>query len=131
LDAEKMGQELDALLEEKASIAAQKSKNEGYLKDKSNEFLILARLTSTDFTLTDRFEKTLTYFEQSVRANRNEENIFAYAYFLNEHNQFLKALSLYEEALEIYKRLAQTNPERYEPYVAMTQNNLGLMYRRP
>jgi cytochrome c-type biogenesis protein CcmH/NrfG len=27
------------------------------------------------------------------------------------------------------KRLAQTNPERYEPDVAMTQNNLGIMYR--
>jgi tetratricopeptide (TPR) repeat protein len=43
-------------------------------------------------------------------------------------NAYDKAEGAYAEALEIYKRLAQTNPERYEPDVAMTQNNLGLMY---
>ncbi|MCB9351209.1 MAG: tetratricopeptide repeat protein [Lewinellaceae bacterium] len=32
------------------------------------------------------------------------------------------------EALEIRKRLVLDNPQRYEPYVAMTQNNLGMMY---
>jgi tetratricopeptide (TPR) repeat protein len=30
--------------------------------------------------------------------------------------------------LAIYQRLAQANPKRYEPDVAMTQNNLGNMY---
>ncbi|MCB9052446.1 MAG: tetratricopeptide repeat protein [Lewinellaceae bacterium] len=33
------------------------------------------------------------------------------------------------EALEIYQRLlVLDNPQRYEPDVAMTQNNLGAMY---
>ncbi|MCB9351205.1 MAG: tetratricopeptide repeat protein [Lewinellaceae bacterium] len=33
------------------------------------------------------------------------------------------------EALEIRKRLTLDNPQRYEPDVATTQNNLGIMYR--
>ncbi|MCB9052445.1 MAG: tetratricopeptide repeat protein [Lewinellaceae bacterium] len=35
---------------------------------------------------------------------------------------------VYLEALEIRKRLVLDNPQRYEPDVAMTQNNLGAMY---
>jgi hypothetical protein len=46
-------------------------------------------------------------------------------------NAYDQAEGAYAEALEIRKRLAQTNPERYEPDVAMTQNNLGNMYCRP
>ncbi|MCB9052448.1 MAG: hypothetical protein H6556_23690 [Lewinellaceae bacterium] len=37
--------------------------------------------------------------------------------------------TVYLEALEIRKRLALDNPQRYEPDVATTQNNLGIMYR--
>ena len=35
---------------------------------------------------------------------------------------------MYSEALEIYKRLAKSNPQAYEPYVATTLNNLALLY---
>ena len=35
---------------------------------------------------------------------------------------------MYLSAMEIYRRLAAVNPQVYEPYLAMTQNNLGLLY---
>ena len=35
----------------------------------------------------------------------------------------------YEEALKIYRELAQKEPETYLPYVAATLNNLGILDR--
>ena len=43
-------------------------------------------------------------------------------------NEYAKAENAYLEALEIYQRLATTNPATYEPDVAGTQNNLGTLY---
>jgi hypothetical protein len=39
-----------------------------------------------------------------------------------------KAQSAYEEALEIYRTLAKTNPDAYLSEMAMTLNGLGLLY---
>jgi tetratricopeptide (TPR) repeat protein len=44
-------------------------------------------------------------------------------------NEFEKAASSYEEALGIRRKLAEVNPQSYEPYVAGTLNNLGNLYR--
>ena len=41
--------------------------------------------------------------------------------------RFTESEAMYKEALEIRRRLAQTNPQAYEPYVAQTQYNLGLL----
>ncbi|MCB9351207.1 MAG: tetratricopeptide repeat protein [Lewinellaceae bacterium] len=43
-------------------------------------------------------------------------------------NAYDRAEEVYLEALEIRKRLVLDNPQRYEPDVATTQNNLGIMY---
>ena len=40
-----------------------------------------------------------------------------------------KARMEYEEALKIYRELAQKEPETYLPYVAATLNNLGILDR--
>ena len=40
-------------------------------------------------------------------------------------NEFGDALESYKEALEIYRKLDQSNPQTYLPYVARTLNNLG------
>jgi tetratricopeptide (TPR) repeat protein len=39
-----------------------------------------------------------------------------------------EAEGAYNEALEIRRRLAEKNPEAYEPYVATTLNNLAILY---
>ena len=127
LDAGEMGSELDALLHEKQHLQHQQTENEAHLTDKAYEFLILARLTAVNFTLASRYDKTLEYFEQSLKAAHTIENTFAYAYFLQQHNQFIAALPFYTEALEIYRRLAEANPQAYLPYVAATLNNLAVL----
>ena len=128
LDAEMMGKELDALLQQKGHLQERTAENQQQLTSKANEYLILARLTATDFTLPDPFKKTLLYFEQSLRAERSTENVFAYAYFLNEHKQFSQVQPLYEEVLEMYRQLAEVNPQAYLPNVATTLNNLAALY---
>lgn len=81
LDAEPMGQELEALLQRKTRLEEQRAENEQHLRDKAHEFLILARLTAIDFNQPNRFDKTTDYFEQSLKAAHTLENTFAYAYF--------------------------------------------------
>jgi tetratricopeptide (TPR) repeat protein len=46
----------------------------------------------------------------------------------NAKNDYVRAEAAYIEALKIYRRLANANPQTYEPYVAGTQNNLGNLY---
>ena len=127
LDAEKMGNELDALISETERLQQKTEENQQNRKDKANEFLILARLTATDFSLPDRYEKTVECFEQSLRAERNTENLFEYAKYLYDHKQFTPALRYYEEALRTYRELAEENPRAYKPDVAMTLNNLAAL----
>jgi hypothetical protein len=125
LDAGEMGSELDALLSQKQQLQHRQTENEANLLDKANEFLILARLTAVDYTFADRYDKTVEYFEQSLKAVHTVDNTFEYAYFLQQHNQLVAAVPFYTEAIEIYRRLAKTSPQIYLPYVAVTLNNLA------
>ncbi|MCB9036828.1 MAG: tetratricopeptide repeat protein [Lewinellaceae bacterium] len=95
----------------------------------ADEYLIKAQLTLTQLENPNRFEEADQYFQESIHTSAAFDNIFGYAYFLDEQNQDYKAVDYYKQALEIYQRLALDNPQRYEPDVATTQNNLGIMYR--
>ena len=125
LDAGEMRIELSALLEEKDSLKQKTNSNEQHLKDKANEFLILADLTATDFNLPDRFEKTKEYYRESLLAERNDHNIFNFAHFLHEHNELEDACILYYEAQEICRELAHSDPHAYLPKAGHILNNLG------
>jgi hypothetical protein len=127
LDAEQMGNELDALLEQKEQLQHQQAENEANLLDKANEFLILARLTAVDYNRwADRYEKTTHYFEQSLKAAHTLENTIEYAYFLHEYHQFAAATPFFAEALASYRRLAEGSPETYLPKVAQVLNKLAI-----
>ena len=120
LDAEQLTTELDALLAKKNRITQ-------LLRDKADEFLILARLTAINLELDNRFEQTCTYFEQSLQAQENYDNLFAYAVFLQKHNQNNKATPYYVKALDIVRELVLQDEPTYLPNVAVTLNNLGLL----
>jgi tetratricopeptide (TPR) repeat protein len=120
LDGEMICSELNAPLH-KSGQSDQK------LEGKADEFLMLARTTVMDFTLPNRFEKANAYFEQSLIAARNPENLYEYAQFLHEQNNVTIAQFLYEEALQKYTCLAASSPEAHLPYVAIILNNLGLL----
>jgi len=97
---------------------AEKEENQQKLKNIADEYLMLARLTATNYDLgKKRYETAKKYFEQSLKADRNAENIFAFAYFLQENKQVLKAIKLYKEELEIYRRQSQHNGEDTQTYL--------------
>lgn len=128
LNAEKMGDEQSSLLRQKAQQQQQLAETDRLLINNANEFLILARLNAVDFDLPDRFEKTVEYFEQSLKAAHTFDNTFAYACFLHQHNQFNDVAPFYQEALAFSRRLAEANPQTYLPDVAMTAVNMSIFY---
>ena len=69
----------------------------------------------------------ITYRAELDTANAGWQ--FDAGYYLQGQNQFLKAAHYYEKALEIRRRLANSNPQAYEPDVAATLNNLADLYR--
>src|SRR5262249_30777451 len=125
LDAEQMGTELDALLNRDEQLQQQQAEIKALRTDMANEFLILARLTAVDVHLLGWLEKTIDYFKQSLKAAFTLDNVFEYAVFLHQHNDFNTALPFYEKALTVYRGLAETDPQTYLPDVATTLNNLA------
>ena len=125
LDTDKMGVELEQLLAQKENLSQIVSENGQQLIDKSNEYLVLARLTAIDFEQVGFFEKTIQYFEKSIKAAKNQENLFAYAYFLQENNQFQEAISIYEELVPVFRGLVQSQPQTYLHGLAAALHNFA------
>ena len=78
------------------------------------------------FKLQNQHDSAAYYIEKrSLRDTSNAEWQFDAANYLYGQKQFQKAEPYYKKALEIYRRLSRSNPEAYEPYVALTLNNLA------
>lgn len=72
----------------------------------------------------DKAAETLKLLADKLNSS---EDIFAYARFCQEQNDFQDAEIYYEKSLGICQRLAKDNPKIYEPNVAHTLNNLANM----
>src|SRR3990172_989335 len=169
LKAEELSHDQEHLLNAKESKNRELEELNKQLLGNANEFLIKAQITAINFNNPNRFQDTCRFYEQSIRSYMHFDNLFAYAYFLQQHNQhneaeryyqevmkrfgreldaptramtlnnlgilqkdkneFEDALKSYKEALEIYRKLAQSNPQTYLPYVATTLNNLGILQK--
>ncbi|MBT9100086.1 tetratricopeptide repeat protein [Methylovulum psychrotolerans] len=129
LDAEKMGQDQQSLLNEKARLQERQAENAAHLEDNATEFILKAQLTALDYSLPEpeRIAQTSGYFNQALKSARTPENVFAFARFMQDHNQYAPAEALYREALGSYRQLAATNPAVSLPDVAMTLNNLAAL----
>ncbi len=93
----------------------------------AEEWKMKAVLLATQYEDRDWFEKTKGYYEKALKVDRSAENLFEYAKFLQAHNQYIPATPLYEEALERYRSLVQSNPQAFLPNVAKTLNNLAAL----
>ena len=84
------------------------------LKNNSEEFYLLAMATQIDYDNPNQFEDTCKYFESSIKSNINKFNIYQFAFFLNEHNQFAKA----EEYFSIFwNKFAIDLPETHKAFI--------------
>ncbi len=75
-----------------------------------------------------QFDKAETLFELAVQyAPTNTDILFEFAYFLQKQNRFQKALIYYPKVLQLLDSLAQKNPDIFQPDMASTLNNLGIL----
>ena len=81
------------------------------------------------YKLNIEWEKAGALLKGIADKSGDVEEIFAYAKFCQEQNIFAEAEAYYNRALIIYRRLAQENPQAYEPDVATTLNNLAILYQ--
>lgn len=126
LDEQKLSEEQAALLKEKEKEESDKSDKK--LQDNAAEFIFKAKLTAMDYSLkTERIPQAEALFEKALISERSASNLFEFGLFLQENNQFSKANKVYQEALALYRGLAEQNRTVYLPDVAMTLNNLATL----
>ena len=120
-------------LEEAAQKVIQAAQDE--IRSLVDEYLLKARTWMSTYSEENRFDEACKCYEQAIALTREsltEENLaerlHEYGYFLQENNQFHKIETYYQEALDICERLAKAHPEAYEAKVAITLNNLALLY---
>jgi tetratricopeptide (TPR) repeat protein len=81
------------------------------------------------YALQFQLHKALSHYEKAYRYRPdNVEYAFWYALTLQKQNSYSKAETVYSEVLTAYRQLAQDNPQAYLPYLALTLNNLGILY---
>ena len=98
-------------------------------------YVLRAKALMTDYAEPRRFELACHAYEQGIeliRANLSEEelakSLFEYGHFLQTNKRYDLAEVRYRENLDICQRLAAISPYAYEPGLAGTQNNLGVLY---
>ena len=74
------------------------------------------------------FGEARDFYERLIELAPTFEHHFNYAYLLQSLNDFDKARCHYKEVLQELRELAEQNPEVYKPDVAMTLNNLGILF---
>ena len=117
----------------------QKKVHEENLEILMNEFLDKTKtvMTNTLFSIPERFSIACEAYEEAKSIAReiylDEEKLanilFDYAYLKADFTRMHEAVQLYVEALQIYRQLAESNPDAYMPRVAMTLNNLANLQR--
>ena len=114
------------LAQRQANLAASETGTHKLLEDFADDCLKYHDM----FKLENRHDSAAYYIE--LRADKDTTNAewqFDAAYYLQKQNQFSKAAIYYQKALAICRRLAQSNPQAYEPNVATTLNNLANLYK--
>ena len=101
----------------------------------AEEYVLRAKALMTDYAEPRRFELACHAYERGielVRANLSEEelakSLFEYGCFLQANKRYDLAEVRYRENLDICQRLAAISPYAYDPDLAGTQNNLGVLY---
>ena len=95
-------------------------------REQQNEVRVLKELIEAA-QIQFSFGEARSFYERLIELSPTVEHHFKYALLLQSLNDFEKARRLYEEALQILRKLAKKNPEAYKPDVAKILNNLGVL----
>ena len=117
--------ELEAYYEETVQLAEKHRIELDVLYDYA-DFLWNLHRYSKGIAVAERLEKYYRLEQVSERDQAALNNLLGL--FYSNTNQFKEAEKCYQEALEIYCKLAKQKPEAYEGNIAVTCNNLGVLY---
>ena len=121
LKVPEMETETEDLLLQKQSLIKE---YDSLLNIKAFEWLIKAEITKTRYDLVDWFDSTSYYFLRSIQCRAGSENQYAYAQFLETHNNYDTAVAYYKLTNEI---CLLTDDKECQ---AVIQKSLGNIYRR-
>ena len=100
---------------------------EEYEEKRNEEFIKVLRELIEAAKTKFSFDEACNFYEKLIAIERSPGNLFSYAHLLHSLNDFTKAKQYYEEILVTYRALATKNPQAYNPDLASTLNNLGLL----
>ena len=93
-------------------------------QERQNEIRVLQELIEAA-QIQFSFGEAREFYERLIELSPTIKNHFSYAHLLQSLNDFAKARSHYEEALQALRELSNLEPETYKPDLANTLNNLG------
>lgn len=128
LNAETMEQDLEKAIAqeeeaEKLLLEAKEMRN-----NLLEEYLVKAKLWQTFYNEPDWEVKTIGFYEKALEANRNVNTLSEYAFFLQNQRYPEKAGKAYQEILDIYRKMAETNPAVYKSKLGWTLSNLAALH---
>lgn len=91
---------------------------------KQNEIRVLKELIKAA-QIQLSFGEARKFYEYLIELAPTSEHHFNYAHLLQRLNDFDRARSHYEEALQVLRELSKKDPELHKPNLATTLNNLG------
>ncbi|SFV89327.1 hypothetical protein MNB_SUP05-SYMBIONT-5-542 [hydrothermal vent metagenome] len=101
---------------------------EDQLKQTMKKWADKYRLEAQLLIVDNQYDQAKQAYQKMIKYDNGAESLFIYARFLQDQNAFKEAIINYQNSLEIYRTLAKTNPDVYQPDVAMTLNNLAVLY---
>ena len=93
-------------------------------QERQNEVKVLKELIAAA-QIQFSFGEARGFYERLIELSPTIKNHFSYAHLLQSLNDFAKARSHYEKALQALRELSRKKPEVYDPDIATILNNLG------
>lgn len=92
------------LQKEQEQLLQQQEQLSEALRNNANSYLVKAQSTALDYQNPERFTLACTYFEQSLKAHKNLDNMGAYIKFLEAHKMSSRARTYCEEAVDMARK---------------------------
>ena len=124
---EKIGKALRTIHQADAMISTAEQAKSLAEQDKE-KYLEGVRTQIAGYKLQNEWDKAAALLKGLADTLQTKEAIGEYAYFAQSQNMYKEAEAYYLKCKEILERLAQSNPQAYEPALALSYNNLANLY---
>ena len=124
---EKIGKALRTIHQADAMISTAEQAKSLAEQDKE-KYLEGIRTQIAGYKLQNEWDKAAALLKGLADTLQTKEAIEEYAYFALSQNMYKEAETYYLKYKEILERLAQSNPQAYEPDLASSYDNLAILY---